>query len=121
MSRKCRIKQSTQKKLRQCRGESLIETLAALLIATLALTMLPGAIIAAARTNAEAEKSFSVSAPSTDLGENPTISIGGVYTGEISVHKDGSGVYYYESKKAETPTGSGSTEGNANTEDTGND
>ena len=42
-----------RKKLRSQRGETLIETLVALLIGVLALLMLPGAIVAATKANKE--------------------------------------------------------------------
>ena len=42
-----------RKKVRSQRGETLIETLVALLIGVLALLMLPGAIVAATKANKE--------------------------------------------------------------------
>ncbi len=44
------------KKLKQKTGETLTETLVALVIMALALIMLPGAVVAAARVNATMEK-----------------------------------------------------------------
>ena len=44
------------KKLKQKTGETLTETLVALVIMALALIMLPGAVVAAARVNATTEK-----------------------------------------------------------------
>ena len=43
-------------KLREKAGESLIETMVSLLIAVLALTLLPGAIIASSKVNSTAEE-----------------------------------------------------------------
>ena len=47
-----------RKKLRETAGETLIETLAALLVTTMGLTLLPGAIVAAARLNGAVKQQF---------------------------------------------------------------
>lgn len=44
------------KKMKQTSGETLAETLASVVIISLALLMLPGAVVAAARVNATAKK-----------------------------------------------------------------
>lgn len=44
------------KKIKNKNGETLVETLVALIITALALLMLPGAVVAAARVNAISEK-----------------------------------------------------------------
>ena len=44
------------KRLKQNKGETLTETLASVVIISLALLMLPGAVVAAARVNASAKK-----------------------------------------------------------------
>ncbi len=45
-----------KRKLKQKKGETLVETLVSLVIIALALMMLPGAVVAAARVNAQVEK-----------------------------------------------------------------
>lgn len=45
-----------RKRLAAQRGETLTETLVSLLIGAMALVMLPGALVASAKVNAEAEK-----------------------------------------------------------------
>lgn len=45
-----------KKRLKQKNGETLVETLVSLVIIALALLMLPGAVVAAARVNAKAKK-----------------------------------------------------------------
>ncbi len=62
-----RMKRSFIKKCRSKRGDTLAEVLIATLIAVLALTMLPGAIVAAAKMNRTVEeKSISVNSRLTN-------------------------------------------------------
>lgn len=56
------------KKLKDTAGETIIETLVSLVIACLGLLLLPGAIVAAAKTNRAAEK-YSFYAPGSQSGE----------------------------------------------------
>ena len=60
------------KKVRSGKGETLIETLVALLIGVLALMMLPGAIIAASKANKEAAEN-SVYSEDADPGTTVTV------------------------------------------------
>ena len=75
------------RKLKESAGETLIETLAALLIACLGLLLLPGAIAASARVNAQAEKRFIYSAEdnSANQGFSPVDCAISISTGEQTV------------------------------------
>lgn len=103
-------------KLRQNRGESLAETMAAFLIAVLGLTMLPGAIVTAARINREAERQYvraerQSPVPETDAGGHTTVTVslwpgaGDSDTLNVTVYRDdpdpsknqvGESYYFYE-------------------------
>ena len=96
-----------KKKLRDSSGESLVETLVSMLIVVLAFTMLSGAIVAAARVNAGAEKQTlylneAETSDNQDTGIPVTIKIPGsdITTGKtVRTYemKDGAGtLYYYE-------------------------
>ena len=94
-------------KIKKNNGETLIETLAALLIGVLALTMVPYAIVAAGRANKSASE-MSVNKNQTTgnaLGDTVTLIIGGATeTFEVDKHKvelDGNSkeIYYYEIKE----------------------
>lgn len=99
------------KKLRNTRGESLAETMAAFLIATLGLTMLPGAIVTAARVNRAAEQQYVRAErlnPVAETGTSPsTVSLfpGGdtadvldvtVYRDDPGSNQAGDSYYFYE-------------------------
>lgn len=87
-------------RLRQRAGESLGETLAALLIATMGLTMLPGAIVTAARLNKRAEQRHSY-AEGSDTAVPYTFPAGGnsirLETTETDIYYDDLPVTVYRS------------------------
>lgn len=102
------MKRKVLRRLRRRGGESLAEALAALLIATLGLTMLPGALVAAARVNREAEKQY-VRVRQTEAkkveGAVVTLSLGAaaadtlsvtVYCDDLTPESGQRGYYYYE-------------------------
>lgn len=60
-----------KRKLKQKKGETLVETLVSLVIIALALMMLPGAVVAAARVNAQVEKQV-IFMEKTSLAEKGT-------------------------------------------------
>lgn len=66
------------KKARSRRGETLVETLVALLIGVLALMMLPGAIIAATKANKAAAEN-SVYSEDADPGSTVTVTGFSIY------------------------------------------
>ena len=74
-----------KKKLKSMSGETLTETLVAVVMVSLALIMLPGAVVAAARVNAAAKKQviFMENRAEADAGEcNIKITVDG-QTGEV--------------------------------------
>ncbi len=94
----CKGKSATAR-MRDQGGESLAEILVALLIAALALVMLPGAITTAARINAATEeenkqKSQAV-IDTSGAGENGTATYTGAVTGTSSILKYENGDYVY--------------------------
>lgn len=74
-----------KKRLKSTSGETLTETLVAVVMVSLALIMLPGAVVAAARVNAAAKKQviFMENRAEADAGEcNIKITVDG-QTGEV--------------------------------------
>ena len=81
------------KKIKSRRGESLIETLAAMLVISLGMMLLAGAIAASARINHQAQAENILIAPSmVPSGSDPTeswsVTIGG-YPFEVSGYTEG--------------------------------
>lgn len=98
-----------RKKLKS-RGETLVETLVALLIATLALMLLPMAVISAANVNRGAEKVSTFSNEESAGGpteETVTLTLDGasfeatVEKHEINIKDRDKKIYYYEIKPKE--------------------
>ena len=104
-----RIIERIKNTIKEKKGESIAETLVAMLITVLALTLLPGAIVAAARVNQRAESQTTY----VDRTKSTVISSGSLIldTGEIGdggkivVNKSikeyteetgGKSIYYYE-------------------------
>ena len=86
------------KKLKQKIGESIAETLVAVLILSLSFLMLTGAVVTAARLNHRAQNA-DVAFVSASSGEtrNVTVSLDGVAADvEVTVHQTENGYYYYE-------------------------
>ena len=111
-----------REKFRQKNGETLIETLAALLITTLGLMLLPGAVVSSARVNAKAEKQFIYPASDTDGASSTgakisktdgTVSIstgnqGGTKIADVTItkeEKNGQIFYSYQIKDTGSETG----------------
>ena len=93
-------------KLKDKNGETIAETLVALLITVLALMLLPGAIVAASRVNNRVEKqtTYVDYTKGQIVTGTLTINTGGIGTsGTITVSptikkytKEGKSIYYYE-------------------------
>lgn len=96
-------------KLKKKAGESLSETLIALLIAAMSMIIMAGALVAAAKTNDAAKRvmPFSGHALEDTPSQNVNVTFGGA-TSEISIYvteydeegedKNIRSVYYYEAK-----------------------
>ena len=93
------------RKNRKNKGETLIETLTALLIVVLVMVMLPASVVTAARINAKAkeqETTCNVSLKSNPQRSSVTMTASGDYSGvereknyTITLYRD-NGFYYYE-------------------------
>lgn len=95
--------------MKQNKGETLTETLVALLIGVLALLMLPLAIVTSSRINHDVTKNEKMSTVEKKFGEGAATSVsgasvwvgtsgseGGTSVNGVTVYKDGAGYYYYE-------------------------
>lgn len=106
-----------QKKLHSQAGESIGETLVAMLIVVMTFSFLTGAVVAAARVNTRLRNqniSFDTSSPETLSHYTITVSSGGtpVETLDpddtssglaVTLQKTENGYYYYEVEKVEEP------------------
>ena len=87
-------------KIKNNKGETIVETLVSMLIVSLSFIMLSGGIVAAAKVNKaarELNKEFNQDVPDgTYSGANFSLSINGVIYNDATPHKTQSGYYYYE-------------------------
>lgn len=110
------------KKIRSVKGESIAETLVAVLIAAVSVVMVTTAIVVAAKINntakgkieTETEYSYTLVRESVDVkiakggsaGDPSLLPDGETKTVKVDVYKTGSGCYYYDNEsKAEEGTG----------------
>ena len=92
------MKKTVIKKIKKKKGESLVETLAALLIASMGLMILSGAIISASRVT-QTEKSIeTVESPTIETDESPTERKVKLQSEEIAEYK----VISYKSEEGNT-------------------
>ncbi len=98
------MRRMIRKKIKSSYGETLVETLAALLVAVLALIMLPGAITSAAKANkAAAERSVFNTSTTEEVGNlSVSMTVGsatdsvGCIRHEVKVNEESRDLYYYE-------------------------
>ena len=94
-------------KLRDNRGETLIESLASVLIAVLAFAVLATSVVTAEKINAQTRNTdvmFRYATEPTDPTDPPRVTLSGEHgktvTGTVSLYKS-NGYYYYNYKKPE--------------------
>lgn len=83
------------KKLTAKNGESLGEVLAGLLVVSLAVLMLCGAVIASARLEAATRTTELFAGGTPDSSETKQVKVDGANYMNVTVYDDG-GLYYYE-------------------------
>ena len=89
------------KKLKQKTGESIAETLVAVLIMSLAFLMLTGAVVTAARINHRAkneEVAFSSGGTSTETAVSIGLGLSPSGSMNITLYETENGYYYYEAR-----------------------
>ena len=84
-----------RQKLKRRAGETLVESLASLLIISLALVMLAGAIIAAGRVNRAADGAETFAAAEVTVKKEDVAVSGNAITVRLALPDDGR-LYYYE-------------------------
>lgn len=102
-SRLGRIRRSIQNRLQSSEGETIVETLVTMIILSLAVLMLTGAVVTAARVNAKADNTdtaFTVSGETTPESGTVTVTDGsgatGAATWNVQVYKTENDYIYYE-------------------------
>lgn len=93
------------KKLKQSRGETLVETLVSLLIAVLSFGILATSVVTAARINAKtraADVSFRYEAEDVRTAAVQLTGRAGRTTGDVAVYEN-NGYYYYAAGEGTAP------------------
>lgn len=101
--RLCNIRQSAAKKLSDCAGESIVETLVTMIILSLAVVMLSGAIVTSAKVNQKADNTDTAFTTNSQAAEDGVMTVtdgsgnaaSGVSLG-VNVYKTENGYIYYE-------------------------
>lgn len=103
MKKTYRIQQAIKTKLHASAGESIVETLVTMIILSLAVIMLTGAVVTSARVNQKADNTDTAFVTDEETTEDGTVKIsasGGNATDAVSlqvkVHKTKNGYTYYE-------------------------
>lgn len=103
MKKTDRLQQAIKAKLHASAGESIVETLVTMIILSLAVIMLSGAVVTSARVNQKADNTDTAFVTDEETTEDGTVKIsasGGNATDAVSlkvnVHKTKNGYTYYE-------------------------